>query len=247
MRDAPKWQARPALISIGQEDVHLWRCIFRPDMGELRRFEALLDNEEMARANRFLKSIDRDHFTYYHGVLRIILSEYTKTSARFLEFDHNRYGKPELRRCLNYESVKFNLSHSQDMAVIGVTLNREIGVDVEYKRPIEQDKYIAINYFSESESALLSSLNKEDFEVAFLAYWTLKEASAKAIGKGLSMPLDQFAVSLEVSNSLLPWVKSGEVILEFGRWHYRSLTLSDAYIGALVAEPFSRINLYDFG
>ncbi len=101
-----------------------------------------------------------------------------------------------MTRELGGEAVRFNLSHSHGLALFAVTRDQEIGVDLECVRDDLEVEQIANLFFSPREVAMLRDLPGAMRNEAFFRCWTLKEAYIKTLGKGLSIPLDRFTVSV---------------------------------------------------
>jgi 4'-phosphopantetheinyl transferase len=78
------------------------------------------------------------------------------------------------------------VSHSETLALYAFTRGREIGIDVEYVRPVAEAEQIAQHYFSTQESNILRNLPPDTQDEQFLIYWTRKEAYLKARGEGLT-------------------------------------------------------------
>ncbi|HYK00860.1 MAG TPA: 4'-phosphopantetheinyl transferase superfamily protein [Thermoanaerobaculia bacterium] len=162
-------------------DVHL-HWIDVPSDGYdalLSRIGDLLSAEELARANRFRFEPDRVLFATAHAFLRTLLPRYTDSELTFVEMEK---GKPELRD----RSVRFNLSHTRGLVLVGITATADLGVDVE--RIDERDlEGLAKRVYTEREI----SAWKRDPEW-FFDHWTLKESYIKARGLGLSLDLKAF-------------------------------------------------------
>jgi phosphopantetheine--protein transferase-like protein len=129
-------------------------------------------------------------------VLRDILGRYLGVPPSELGFRYSAYGKPALAAGFDGVGVRFNISHSHEMALLAVTCHREIGVDIEYLGREIRGEEIAEHFFSTHERASLRALPAAAKHEAFFNCWTRKEAYIKAHGEGLSLPLDQFDVSL---------------------------------------------------
>ncbi len=158
--------------------------------------EALLSEDEKARGLRFATVPLRHRFVAGRARLRSLLGEHLGLDPRALVFVQNAFGKPRLA---DHPSVHFSLSHSGDQAVLAVSEQREIGIDIERVRPLEHLD-LARRYFHSNEVAAIESVKPPDEQLlAFFRIWTLKEAVVKAIGKGLSIPLDTFDVSIATS------------------------------------------------
>lgn len=168
--------------------------------------EALLSEEETARSRRLVTSRLRRRFVAGRARLRSLLAEHLGREPRALEFVHNEYGKPRLAQA---PSVHFSLSHSEDLALLAVSDTFEIGADIERVRTIDHLD-LARRYFHPNEVAAIErSPDADDQRLAFFQVWTLKEAVVKALGKGLSIPLDTFEVSIATSPPVLALTPEG--------------------------------------
>ncbi|RVT85287.1 4'-phosphopantetheinyl transferase superfamily protein [Rhodobacteraceae bacterium CCMM004] len=153
---------------------------------------ALLSADESARADRFVFDRDRDRFVAARAGLRRALAAVTGTAADALAFAYEQNGKPRIDG-----GPVFNLSHSGDLAALAVAaggVDPILGLDIEAPRAVERD--LPERVFSAAERAELAALPDAAWEAGFFAGWTRKEAVIKALGDGLSMPLDSFDVTL---------------------------------------------------
>ncbi len=166
------------------------------DEGLLARLTQLLPAEERERAARFYFQRDRNHFAAARGILRSLLGQYLNLAPGRLCFGYSPYGKPALAAAAGEPPLRFNLSHSHGLALIAVTRGREIGVDVEWIRPDFATEEIAGRFFAPAEVKVMRALPPALQAEAFFNCWTRKEAFIKAHGLGLSLPLNQFEVSL---------------------------------------------------
>lgn len=142
-------------------------------------------------------------FVCSRGALRLLLSRYEPSiHPREWEFKKNGFGKPELTTPLpKGSSLAFNISHTQDTALIAITRSGDIGVDIEDpSRPLNRATEIAQGLFSPAETAEIEASPESERNQLFFKYWTLKEAVSKALGKGLSLPFDQFQFSIVPGN-----------------------------------------------
>jgi 4'-phosphopantetheinyl transferase len=133
----------------------------------------VLDAGERDRARRFLREEDRRRFIAAHSMLRCVLSRYLGEPPASIRFERAAEGKPYVP----WSRIRFNLSHSGDLAVCAVAEDREVGVDVERIRPVLYMDRILERFFP-SEQA-------HDAE-AFFRLWTRREAWVKATGRGLA-------------------------------------------------------------
>ena len=100
----------------------------------------------------------------------------------------SEYGKPYLPQLPDFH---FSLSHSGNMALCAVS-DEEVGCDIELPRGY--DPAIARRFFHPAEQEWLFSHPEAEQSDAFFRLWTCKESFVKALGLGLSLGLDSFAV-----------------------------------------------------
>ena len=146
-----------------------------------------------------------------------------------LQFDLGRNGKPRLGSTFAKDGLKFNLSHSHEVALIAVTRGREIGVDVERVREDFGFAEVAERYFTAKEVSAIRALPEGLQRQAFYKCWTSKEAFLKAKGVGLSGELDEVEIVLD---------GEGRVRVEstLPGWHLSELNPCDGYVGAIALE-----------
>jgi 4'-phosphopantetheinyl transferase len=174
-------------------EVHTW--IFDLDNRDQtnRNWEKILSAEETNRSKRYLTEKDRQRFTARRGLLRQLLSRYTNIQAAEIVYATNPYGKLSLPA----NPVKFNLSICQGRVIYAFALEMEVGVDLEQVRKLDEHEHMVGHWFSPDEQASLDCLAPELQVEAFYHVWTQKEAFIKAHGKGLSLPLKDFSVSVD--------------------------------------------------
>lgn len=161
-----------------------------------RRWTAPLDEEERARAARFVHERDRRQFIAAHALLRVLLQHLAGRPAAAWRFVSGSRGKPALRPDHRLDRLAFNISHAPGAVACAMTLDHAIGVDIEDVERSGRLLEIADAYFAPAELAILRAAPHAAQRAVFFRLWTLKEAYIKAHGDGLSLPLDQFALSL---------------------------------------------------
>ncbi|MBB5062621.1 4'-phosphopantetheinyl transferase superfamily protein [Granulicella mallensis] len=192
----------------------------------------LLSRQERERADSMVFAADRHSFIWVHACKRALLAEYVGMKPSQLEFMHNAQGKPFLVG----SDLQFSLSHAGSYAVIALVRGRRLGVDIEPIRRLEDAMGLARRFFSEKEAERLRDLEgTPDFGLAFFECWTRKEAFIKALGGGLSIPLNGFEVSFHPSPN--PDLRGISVATD--GWILHDLKLVDGHAAALVAEVFS--------
>lgn len=191
-----EWGSPPRPLVLDADAVHVWAAPLDPPAAAVQRHGTLLASDERARAERFHFERDRRRFTVARGVLRTLLGRYLGTDPRAVAFGYESHGKPVLADPFAAHGLRFNVSHSGEMALFAFARGREVGVDVEEVRRMEDGLDIAVRFFSEAEVAAFRALPEEIRDDAFFNCWTRKEAYIKAVGEGLSFPLHVFDVSL---------------------------------------------------
>lgn len=229
------WDLPPATIILGGNEVHVWRASLDEPTQQRDSFLQTLAADERTRAERFYFQRDRDRFITAHGVLRAILGLYLNRAPKSLSFCYSSHGKPALACESGGDVIRFNMSHSHGAALYAVTRGREVGIDLEFIRCDLETEQIAERFLSRSEIATLRALPLSLRKYAFFLCWTRKEAYIKARGEGLSIPLDQFDMSLtpgEPAELLTTRPDSDEAL----RWSLEELTLGSGYAAALAVE-----------
>ena len=174
--------------------VHILRLDVSPD--EIHELFRVLSPAERQRAMRFRHLIDRRRFIAVRASLRQLVAAELDMDPREPAIEVGTYGKPRLTGECALSGLQFNVSHSGDVAVIVLTHDRQVGVDVEVVRSLPDMDALVEQNFSQREREEYAELPSDMHTVAFFNCWTRKEALIKAWGYGLSYPLDQFDVSL---------------------------------------------------
>lgn len=235
------WQTCSPGLFLPDEEIHVWRISLNPVAETWPELWRILSPLEKERANKFYFARDRERFIVAHACMRKILGSYLGMPGESLVFYQTAYGKPFLEAAYPLE---FNLAHSGEIALLAVTRDKRIGVDIEQIRPLDDYASIAQHTFSKKESTALLSLPEDLHLPAFFACWTRKEAFIKATGEGLSHPLDQFDVSVR-PDQLKVDLNSGSDVEESSPWSIQTLYPGDGYIGALAINGQAwQINQY---
>jgi 4'-phosphopantetheinyl transferase len=192
----------------------------------------LLSPDETARAERFVFDRHRRRFVAGRAALRRILGALTGTGADSLKFTYGPAGKPSLAD-VDGPVPHFNLSHSDQWAVVAVSRLGRVGVDIEKRRPLSDVLRLAHTAFSDREVDELRRLPAAQQEEAFFTGWTRKEAFIKAGGEKLAL-LGDFDVSLAPDEARL--VRVAGAPLEHERWTLASFVPVAGYAGALCVE-----------
>jgi len=216
-------------MKVGSVDI--WTARLDLSDVELPVCLSLLSSEEKQRTNRYRSFTDARRFAISRAFLRSVLAGYVEQSPGALRFEYSEYGKPLLHERAGFE---FNLSHAGELAVLAVTTVAPIGVDVELVRTIPDLLPIANSLFSSIEYDEIESKCANCRLRAFLNCWTRKEAIVKALGEGLSIPLNLFSVSVECER---PRVLSAVAPIGMN-WTLWNLNCPDSHVGAIaIAGP----------
>jgi 4'-phosphopantetheinyl transferase len=217
--------------SLPENEVHLWQIELAAVAAGEQRWQQILAANERARATRFHFSKDRQYFAATRALLRIILGSYLGCDPKELVFRYLEKEKPSLHSPSG-SHLEFNVSHSGDISLLAFARDRTLGVDVEHLRDNFDHAAIARRFFSEQEQRQLADLPPSERYHGFFRCWTRKEAYIKALGAGLSLPLDQFDVSLKPgdANALLATRPDPT---EAARWSLQEVPSTDGYIAAL--------------
>lgn len=190
------WSHPPSSLSLFSGEVHVWRHRLEQPPELQESYLRTLAEDERTRASRFHFDTHRRHFVAGRGFLRALLARYLHTTPEEVRFAYGQYGKPLLDGAHRESPLRFNASHSGDWAVYAFVQDHEVGVDVEHIKADFETEGIAERFFSALEVQTLHALAEEEKPAAFFRCWTRKEAYIKAIGSGLSHPLDSFDVTL---------------------------------------------------
>ncbi|NJM60347.1 MAG: 4'-phosphopantetheinyl transferase superfamily protein [Oscillatoriales cyanobacterium RU_3_3] len=229
------WQIPTANITISDTEIHLWCVELDRPQSEIQNIAQILSDSELQRADRFRFYRDKKRFIARRGALRAILSRYLNVAPDRVQFSYGPCGKPEIAANSDCKGICFNLSDSQGLALYAVTRGRKIGVDLEQIRAVPNMEEIADRFFSQQESAALQSVAAEEKARAFFNCWTRKEAYIKAMGDGLSFPLDKFSVSLIPGEpAKLLNVEGDRSAAE--RWYLKELVTAPDCIAAIAVE-----------
>jgi 4'-phosphopantetheinyl transferase len=206
--------------SLEEHEVHVWSRDLDVASDRLEHLAGLLSPDERERASRFRFQRDRDRFVSGRGQVRELLGCYLGEPAGKLRFRYSPYGKPALD---GLAELHFNVSHSGHRALYAFSLTSEVGVDVELLRPEAVDGRVAERFFAPGEIDALRRLPPDLQLLGFLTCWTRKEAFIKARGEGLSLPLQDFEVTLTPGKPPR-LLRTAWALSEAAEWELRDLS-----------------------
>jgi 4'-phosphopantetheinyl transferase len=226
-------------------EAHVWRFeLKQPERLESGLIMSLSEEERLKAASLYFPE-HRRRFAVGRGMLRTILGHYTNTEPAKLEFIQNPEGKPSLKKNTSADGgLQFSLSHSHDLAICAIAMNRRVGVDLEYVQYIPDFEEVAHRLFSREEAAEIKASPGFRRLSKFYEIWTSREARTKASGTGFS---EQFS-ALPDTESVYKWptslVGNGEGA-EMKPWSEISFTPSPGYTATIVVEGHTK-KLYCF-
>jgi 4'-phosphopantetheinyl transferase len=216
--------------------VRVWTVRLEASEPRFDRAAALLSADEAARAARFHFDRHRRAFVLGRAAMRILLGELLGQPPQDIQFGYGPNGKPYLIGC---SWLCFNASNSGDLAAYAFTQDCAIGIDIEQLRPMPEIQDIARRFFAAEEVAELMSLPEPERPAGFFRCWTRKEAYIKAVGDGLSLPLDSFRVSLRPDHAAQMLHLGGSVDAA-RNWSMHAFTPAENYFGAVVYPAQAR-------
>lgn len=181
-------------VAADRSRIDLW-CTYISGIGDdslWPRYDALLSEEERARQGRFRFAEDQRRHLVTRALARTVLSRYAPVRPEDWVFSAGPRGRPAISAPQPLPALEFNISHSSDLVMLGVTSGRALGVDAEGIEAREADIDGLDRYFAPEESAALLSLLPDARRRRFFELWTLKESYIKARGMGLAIALDAF-------------------------------------------------------
>jgi 4'-phosphopantetheinyl transferase len=234
------WPAPPAAVcGLDRAEVHVWAAALE---GEAADWTKILSAAERDRAEAFHFEDHRRRFIVGRGLLRLILGRYLGARAEEVEFSYNPQGKPEVGGSLAGRGLRFNLAHSDELALIAVTRLGPIGVDVERIRKLDDMDELVARFFSAGENKRFQQVSAERKERAFFNLWTRKEAWLKATGEGIAHALNQVEVSF-LPGEPARLLALPERLAQGACWSLHELTPAGNFAAALVVAA-EDINLH---
>ncbi len=158
---------------------------------EFQRLLELVSDEKRERIYRLKQKRDAYRTLIGDVLVRILICDRLGIKNKDLVFDKNDYGKPFLT---NQSDVHFNIAHSGHWVVCCID-TLPVGIDIQIIKNI--DINLAKRFFSQKEYDSIKSLPESQRQSYFFELWSLKESYIKAVGKGMSIPLKSFTITIE--------------------------------------------------
>lgn len=220
--------------------LHVWRVTINTSDFHDQDW-SILSADEKKRGERFKITASRNVFVQARAAMRQILARYLNTKPEDLTFSSGKHGKLFLEQ----KPLQFNLSHSGDIALLAVTRDIDVGVDIERIDPTRAGDAIVRRYFSTRERDAFAVVD-EDRTSAFFRIWTRKEAVIKMLGEGLACPLDSFDIDVDANNPrLLDFRREG--IMDKESWQLININARGGYTACIaLAKPCVNADGFDF-
>ena len=236
----------PLIPAIRSSEAHVWWASLDQDEDRVASYFHVLDAKERDRALRTCGVKDSARYIVAHGILRELLSAYTRIPAKILRFAQGSFGKPVLDAQVDGEGLSFNVSHSAGIGLYAIARDRRVGVDIEKIRNIDDCLELAEKFFNSHEYKAICNFG-DKCNLQFLRHWTCKEAYIKAKGEGLSYLLNGFVVDFSIDDT--PHiVTDGEDPQASSQWSLYELDLPlDEFRGALCVDgAVSRLRIAEW-
>jgi 4'-phosphopantetheinyl transferase len=205
------------------DEMSLWQIDFRAFADDMDKLLFLLSIEEKKRAEAYKQADKAFAYIIAHGFMRLFLSAITQIPAQELAFLQGHYGKPYL---VQAPELAFNLSYSKRFLFFAHGSKGQIGVDIEAMRKLPNLLQIIEQQFHPDEKALLLRLSDDEQVKQFYRIWTCKEAYIKALGSGLCLPVNSFAVDLAKPARI-----KGQ-----SAWFLHEYAFEDEHLGAVASQ-----------
>lgn len=244
--DGGPWLTPQAQLTLYPGEVHIWRASLDLPPSQFRSLARTLSADELYRAGKLYFEQGRQRFIAGRGQLRTILGHYTGQPASNLKFAYGRYGKPVLAGPEG-AYLKFNLSHSDGQALYAITLDCELGVDIERVRPVQDVTQIVERFFSAAEYQVFANLPTGQQLTAFFNSWTRKEAFLKATGEGLTRSLDECETTFLPGQPARLLSVAGNASLA-ANWSLYALQTGTGFVAALaIQDRVDRLRFWEAG
>lgn len=228
------------MLTLTDNEIHLWVIDCQRGLASLHHACTRLSQEEIRLMQGFCHTRDQSRFAVRRAGLRSILSRYLDLPADRVAYAFGPHGKPCLSAPANPHRLRFNLSHSAELAVVALCRGREIGVDIEKVDPGFDVEEFAHHVLSDREKIALHR-SRPDQVRAFYRIWTRKEALLKAIGTGL---VDDLRM-VHVLDDEVAVASQGTV----ETWRIQTLDLAPGYVAsvsfaACATQPGIRVSVW---
>jgi 4'-phosphopantetheinyl transferase len=225
-------------LGLPDSDLHLWLLPLDADAAAAETLAAFLSPDEHERAARFRHADDVRRYRVARGALRALLGRYLEREPGAIQFEYGAHGKPALARDFARIDLRFNLSHSRDIALIAFGVGHSIGVDLEHGDRAVDALALAGRYGSTRERAMLETLDPGLRSRRFIELWTCKEAWLKATGLGITAGLADVDIDMGAEQPRIARMPSGQGCVE--HWSLALFEPGSDLVGAVALRDPGR-------
>ena len=227
------WQQTSGSLKLSHENIDIWLCELKKLSNNIDVYYSILSKDEQERAEKLKTEDKRQQYIITRGNLRKCLGLLTESDPAVFKFKYLKHGKPVLEDSTLYTDITFNVSHSNDVALVAISRKQNIGIDVEKINYEADHQALVTRFFSKAEQAEFNNYSESIKAKAFYACWTRKEAFIKATGDGVTYGLDTFDITVD------PEVQQPKITLHkpsTQSWSALSLPINDDYMACLVHD-----------
>ncbi len=229
MTSRQQWLAPKPWPALQPDNVDIYLLAMPGENGVDEARLDLLNEDEKVRAERLKIPAKRAEFIHVRSQLREILSNTLEMAAQDIRLTQNQHGKPMLA---DNQAVQFNLAHSGDWAIIAISVDSRVGIDIEQAGRNTEPLALIKRFFSRQEQTALLAMEPADQRRAFFDCWARKEAFVKAEGSGIAYGLGLFSVP--VGELVKPAVIRCDKQARY--WYLHEINVPQGYHAALVTE-----------
>lgn len=229
--DTP-WPGWAGHLTLPVGSVHVWLASLEQPESALAELAAVLDPDERARADRYVRPVSRRQATVSRGLLRLLLGAYCGRDAAGVRLAVGPHGKPYLSPHDDPGGLRFNVSHAGTRVLYAFACGTDVGVDIEATDRVTNMAGVARRSFSPREFGIWQAADPDDQTALFFHFWSQKESVIKACGRGLLVPLDAFETPA-APNSVPQRVDLTVPDSAVTAWWVRSLDACPGYAAAL--------------
>lgn len=175
--------ARLGDVEVGGTKAELWFAWVGDHTARVREYsEAYLSSEERSKLSLYRSGGAAERYVVTRSLVRLVLGQRLGVEPRSLEVQRTDTGKPVLTA-----GIHFNVSHSGDLILLGLSDERAVGVDIERRREVQRVSRLVERWLDGAERAEVTRMRSTGIAEsdAFLRVWSLKEARLKALGVGI--------------------------------------------------------------
>jgi len=227
------WQKTPDKLSLSKDHIDIWLCDLKQLSGDINNFYSILSEDERDRADKLKVEDKKQQYIITRAALRQRLGLLANIDPKDFVFDYLEHGKPVLNNDARFKDITFNVSHSNDLALIAVAQKQNIGIDIEKINHESDHQALITRFFSKAEQAEFQTMLDANKAKAFCACWTRKEAFIKAVGDGVGYGLDKFDITVDPENQT-PEINLRKPTEE--TWSAINLPINDDYMACLVSD-----------